>query len=147
MSACQAIVCSGSLSTDEDITLAYETLFDPSISTFIIRISGKTTEQDIIDCFEDYYNIVKENFDNQKFSVIINVDEEAHSSIAVLRLIRASLETQKHREYITDVLAVNENPMTVAARNANPNDPLPFFINEDEARQYLSAKIQKSQRS
>jgi hypothetical protein len=122
--------------------LAYETIFDPSISTFIIRISGETTEQDAIDCFQNYYRLVEENFDNKKFSVVINVDEQAHSSITVLRLIRSSLEHQPHREYIATVVAVNENPITVAARNANPSGLLPFFINEEEARQYISTGMQ-----
>ena len=123
--------------------MAYETIFDKSIATFIIRISGRTTEQEVIDCFRNYDKILEENFEEHKFSIIINVDEEAHSSIAVLRRIRTALENQKYREYIANIVAVNENPFTVAVRNANPDQLLPFFLNEAEAKQYIAAKIQK----
>jgi hypothetical protein len=125
-----------------EIRLAYKSIFDKSISTFIIRISGKTTEQDVIDCFQNFDKIVEKNFERQRFSIIINVDEEAHSSIAVLRRIRSSLENQKYREYIANIVAVNENPLTVAARNANSDNLLRFFLNEAEAKQYIAAKIQ-----
>ena len=125
-----------------EIRLAYETIFDPSLSTFIIRLSGKTTEQDVIDCFQNYSKLVEENFAHKKFSIIINVDEEAHGSIAVLRRIRSALEGQKHREYIADIVAINENPLTMAARNASPEQLLPFFLNEAEARQYIATRIQ-----
>lgn len=121
--------------------MPYETIFDKSISTFIIRISGETTEQDVINCFRHYYKIVEENFEGKDFNVIINVDEEAHSSIAVLRLIRSSLENQEHREFIANIVAVNENPMKVAMRNSNSKDLLPFFLNEVEAKRYISTKI------
>jgi hypothetical protein len=116
--------------------------YDKSISTFIIRIFGKTTEQDVIRCFQEYNQNVRENFGNEKFNIIINVDEEAHDSIRTLRLIRYSLENQPHKEYVANIVAVNENPMTVAARNANTSSNiLPFFINEDEAKKYLSDKM------
>jgi len=118
-------------------------VFDQSISTFIIRIFGRTTEQDVINCFQDYDKTVQENFGHKKFSIIINVDEEAHHSLPVLRLIRHSLENQPHREYIANIVAVNENPVTVAARNSMPaSNMLPFFSNEDEAKKYISDKIQ-----
>jgi hypothetical protein len=96
------------------------TTYDKSTSTLIIRISGKTTEQDIIDCFQDYDKTVEANFGYKKFNVIINVDEEAHSSMAALKRIRSSLENQRHREYIANIIAVNENPIKVAiAADAN----------------------------
>jgi hypothetical protein len=119
-------------------------IYDESIATFIIRILGKTTEQDVLTCFQGYNTIVRENFGNQKFNILINVDEEAHNSITVLKLIRYSLENQPHREYIANIVAVNENPLTVAARNADTSsNSLPFFINEDEAKKYLSDKMQE----
>jgi hypothetical protein len=119
-------------------------IYDKSISTFIIRIFGKTTEQDVINCFRDYDKIVSENFGNYKFNVMINVDEEAHSSMTVLGLIRSSLENQPKREYIANIVAINENPMTVAARNTNrSSNNLPFFINEDAAKKYLSDKMRE----
>jgi len=55
-----------------------------------------------------------------------------------------TLENQPHREYIANIVAINESPMTVAARNANPSsNSLPFFINETEAKKYLSDKMQE----
>jgi hypothetical protein len=128
--------------------VTYTTIYEKSISTFIIRIFGKTTEQDVINCFQEYNTSVKENFGHKKFNIIINVDEEAHRSLTVLRLIRYSLENQPYREYIANIVAVNENPMTVEARNAAPSsNVLPFFINEDEAKKYLSDKIQEKERN
>ena len=128
--------------------MTHTILYDESISTFIIRIFGKTTEQDVINCFQDYNDKVRENFGNNKFSIIINVDEEAHRSMAVLRLIRYSMENQPHRENIAHIVAINENPMAVAARNANPSsNVLPFFINKDEAKKYLSDKMQENGKS
>lgn len=124
--------------------MTHTIIYDESISTYIIRIFGQTTEEDVINCFQDYDKKVRENFGNKKFNIIINVDEEAHSSITVLKLIRSSLENQPHREYIANIVAVNENPMTVAARNADTfNNSLPFFINEDAAKKYLSDKMQE----
>ena len=123
--------------------MTHTIVYDKSISTFIVRISGRTTEQDVVHCFQDYDKAVRDNFGHQKFNVIINVDEAAHSSIVVLRLIRTSLEQQPYKEYIAHIVAVNENPSTVAARNANPaSNLLPFFINESEAKEYLSNKLQ-----
>lgn len=120
-------------------------IYDDSLSTFIVRIFGKTTEKDVIDCFQDYDKVVRENFGHKKFSVIINVDAEAHSSTAVLRSIRSSLENQPYKEYIANIVAVNENPITVAARNSSASSiVLPFFIDEDEAKKYLSSKTQEN---
>ena len=121
------------------------TNYDRLTSTFTIRILGKITEQDIITCFQDYEKTVVENFGGKKFNVIINVDEKAHSSIAVLRLIRSSLENQKYRDYIANIVAVNENPLTVAMRNSYAaSRRLPFFVDEGEAKQYLSRRMQEN---
>ena len=123
--------------------MTHTIIYEKSISTFIVRIFGRTTEQDVINCFQDYEKTVRDNFGHKKFNIIINVDEEAHDSIAVLRLIRASLENQPYQEYIANIVAVNENPHTVAARNVNSaSNLLPFFINEGKAKEYLSNRLQ-----
>jgi len=42
---------------------------------FLIRVFGIRDEQDIVNCFQDYEGIFEANFDNQKFSFIISLDE------------------------------------------------------------------------
>lgn len=106
---------------------------------FIIRIFGIPDEQDIVKCFEDYERIVEANFDHQKFSFLINVTEEAHSSIMVVRMIRLFLENQKYRNFIKKIAAINENQNKVDFRNSQTaSGMLPFFVKEEDAIEYLN---------
>lgn len=121
--------------TSEKYQIVY--LAQPRI--FIIRIFGIPDEQDIIRCFQDYERGVEANFDNREFSFIINVTEEAHSSIMVVRIIRWFLENQRHRNFIKKIAAVNDNKNKVDFRNSQTTSSiLPFFFNEEEAVEYIS---------
>ena len=40
--------------------------------------------------------------------ILLNMDEEAHSSIEILRLVRSLFENQKHRNYISTYAGVCE---------------------------------------
>jgi len=124
------------------MTKNYQVIFDEGAKTFIVRIFGKAVEQDIIECFKEYEEIVDQHFNQRKFGVIINVTEEAHSSMLVLKMIRGFLENQKHREFIGAIAAVNELQEKVAARNSYPASArMPFFVNEEAAREYTSGRL------
>ena len=116
-------------------------IYEPGVSAFIVRIFGPITEQDVIACFQQYERTLKEHFARRKFNVIISVDEAAHSSLAVLKLIRQSLEYQSYREYIANIVAVDEDPVKVAMRNASGGG-LPFFEDENQALEYLAQRMQ-----
>lgn len=117
-------------------------LFDEESSTFTIRIFGQTTVDKVVTLFQQYEYAVAEKIKNRKFNVIINVDNEAHSSMIVLRKIRYSLENQKYRNQIDNIVAINENKSVVEMRNASLQERLlPFFINEEEAMNYIKNKI------
>ena len=82
--------------------------------------------------------MVEDRFDNRQFSFIINVTEEVHSSIAVIRMIRLFLENQKHRRFVKKAAAINENEAKVNYRNSQmPDSMLPFFHNEKDAIAYI----------
>jgi hypothetical protein len=106
---------------------------------YIIRIFGIPDEPDIARCFQDYDRMVEDHFDHQPFSFIINVTEEAHSSLRVVRMIRWFLENQKHREFIRKIAAINDNRDKVESRNSYSGSLLPFFLTEAEAIDYLRA--------
>ena len=112
--------------------------YEPSASAFILRIFGSATEDDVAACLRRYDVAVAEKSAHRQFNVIISMDEEAHSSLAVLRLIRVSLEKHEHREFLTNVVAVHGDPRVVAMRNAS-GGYLPCFADEDQALQYLVA--------
>ena len=106
---------------------------------FIIRIFGTPDEQDIVKSFQDYERIVEANFGNQNFSFIINITEEAHSSIMVVRMIRLFLENQKCRNFIKKIAAINENENKVDLRNSQTaSGMVPFFLKEEDAIEYIS---------
>ena len=92
-------------------------LFDETTSTFIIRIFGRTTENQVVALFQMYEEYVDKIVKNSRFNIIINVDNEAHSSIIVLKRIRELLENQKHKDNIANIVAVNENKTVVDMRN------------------------------
>jgi len=116
----------------------YQIFYLAQSRIFIIRIFGIPDEQDIVKCFQDYERIVEANFDHQKFSFIINVTEEAHNGILVLRMIRSFLENQKYRNFIKKIAAINENKNKVDFRNSQTaSDILPFFSKEEDAIEYL----------
>ncbi len=120
--------------TSEKYQIVY--LAQPRI--FIIRVFGVPDEQNIIKGFQDYERIVEANFDNQKFSFIINVTEEAHRSIMVVRMIRWFLENQRHRNFIKKIAAINDNKNKVDFRNSKTaSDVPPFFIKEEDAIEYM----------
>jgi hypothetical protein len=117
----------------------YQIVYLAQPRIFIIRIFGIPDEQDIIRCFQDYERSVEANFNNLDFSFIINVTEEAHSSITVLRMIRWFLENQKHRNLIKKIAAVNDNKHKVEFGNSQmTSNLLPFFSNEEDAIKYIS---------
>jgi len=117
----------------------YQIVYLAQPRIFIIRIFGIPDEQDIVKCFQDYERIVEANFDNQKFSFIINVTEEAHSSIMVVRMIRLFLENQKYRNFIKKIAAINDNKNKVDFRNSQTaSGTLPFFMKEEEAIEYIN---------
>jgi hypothetical protein len=119
-----------------------ETVYDAEISTFTVRIFGDVTEVDVIKCFEDYERIVEEKFGHKSYNVIINVDEAAHALMSVLRIVRESLQNQKYRQFISNIVAVNENPAKVVMRNSlSSSNILPFFNTETEAKQYIAGKM------
>lgn len=105
---------------------------------FVIRLFGVPDEEDVLRCFSDYEGAVDEQCAEQPYSFVINVTEEAHSSIGVVRLIRQLLTNQRHRRFIRGMAAVNDDPDKVAARNEGPGAGLmPFFLWEEEAIAYL----------
>ena len=114
-------------------------LFDETTSTFIIRIFGRTTENQVVALFQVYEEYVDKIVKNSRFNIIINVDNEAHSSIIVLKRIRELLENQKHKDRIANIVAVNENKTVVDMRNESSESKLlPFFLNETDAIQFLT---------
>ena len=116
----------------------HEIVFLEQERIFTIRIFGVPDEQDIVRCFQDYERIVEDRLDNRQFSFIINVTEEAHSSIAVVRLIRLFLENQKYRRFIQKIAAVNDNEAKVNYRNSHVTSRrLPFFHTEQDAIAYI----------
>jgi hypothetical protein len=123
----------------ENITAEkYQIFYLAQPRIFIIRIFGIPDEQDIVKCFQDYERNVEANFDHQKFSFIINVTEEAHSGIMVLRMIRSFLENQKYRHFIKKIAAINENKNKVDFRNSQTaSDILRFFSKEEDAIEYI----------
>ena len=117
----------------------YQIVYLAQPRIFIIRIFGIPDEQDIIRCFQDYEKSVDAHFKNRDFSFIINVTEEAHSSIMIVRMIRWLLENQKHRGLIRKIAAVNDNKYKVEFRNSQTtSNILPFFSNEEDAIEYIS---------
>jgi hypothetical protein len=115
--------------------------FDEMTSTFIIRIFGRTTENQVVALFQAYEEYVDKIVKNSRFNIIINVDNEAHSSIFVLKRIRKLLENQKRKDKIANIVAVNENKIVVDMRNESSESKLlPFFISEKDAIQFLMHK-------
>jgi len=113
-------------------------LFDEATSTFIIRIFGRTTENKVTALFQVYEEYVDKMVKNSRFNIIINVNNEAHSSIIVLKRIRKLLENQKHKDSIANIVAVNENKTVVDMRNKFSESKLrPFFLNEADPIQFL----------
>jgi hypothetical protein len=121
---------------------SFATIYEPSASALIVRIFGDTREQDVIACFREYERMLEENVGHGLFNVILNVDEKAHSSIAVLRLIREYLENQEYREHIVNILAVIESPARCAMNNASGGE-LRSFTDEDQAVRYLAARTKE----
>lgn len=116
--------------------------YEPSASAFILRIFGNAAD-DVAACLRRYEVAVEEKSAHRQFNVIINMDEKAHSSLTVLRLIRVSLEKYDHRERLTDVVAVHEDPNVVAMRNAS-GGYLACFADEDQASQYLASRMRET---
>ncbi len=112
--------------------------YEPSASAFILRVFGSASEGDVAACLRRYDVAVAEKSAHRQFSVIISMDEGAHSSLAVLRLVRVCLEKHEHRKLLTDVVAVHGDPSVVAMRNAS-GGYVPCFADEDQALQYLVA--------
>lgn len=121
---------------------SFATIYEPSASAFIVRIFGDTTEQDVIAGFREYDKTLEKNVGHGPFNVILNVDEEAHSSLAVLRLIRESLENQKYRAHMVTILAVIESPARCAMNNASGGD-LRSFTDEDQALCHLAGRTKE----
>lgn len=121
---------------------SYEAVYEPSAAAFIIRILGDTSEQDVVACFREYEATVEKNFRHMRFNVILTVDEAAHSSVAVLRLIRQSLETQKYRDYLIEVVGVSDDASKVAMSSSGGGEIL-LFSDEDQAVEYLAGQARK----
>ena len=121
---------------------SFATIYEPSASALIVRIFGDTTEQDVIACFREYDKTLEENVGHGLFNVILNVDEKAHSSIAVLRLIREYLENQEYREHMVTMLAVIESPARCAMNNASGGE-LRSFTDEDQALRNLAGSTKE----
>ena len=103
-------------------------LFDEMTSTFIIRIFGRTTENHVVALFQAYEEYVDKIVKNSRFNIIIDVDNEAHSSIIVLKRIRKLLENQKRKDNIANIVAVNENKIVVDMRNEPSEGKLLPFL-------------------
>ena len=119
-----------------------EVVYEPAASAFIIRILGDTSEQDVVACFREYEATVETNFRHMDFNVILTVDEAAHSSVAVLRLIRQSLENQTHRDYLVGIVGVSDDASKVAVSRSGGGDIL-LFGDEDQAVNYLAGQARK----
>lgn len=109
---------------------------EPSVTAFIVRISGETTERDVAACFRQFEATVEERAGHGGFNVILNVDEAAHSSIAVVRLIRQALESQKHRDRLVEVVGVSDDASQVATSRGGGE--MLLFRDEAQAVEYLA---------
>ena len=87
---------------------------------------GDASEQDVVACLREYEATVEMNFRHEEFNVILAVDEAAHSSVAVVRLIRRSLENQTHRDYLVGIVGVSDAPSKVAMSRSGGGDILLF---------------------
>ena len=116
---------------------AHEVVHQPVAAAFIIRILGDTSEQDVVDCLREYEAAVEMHFRHRKFSVVLNVDKAAHGSLAVLRLIRRSLEDQARRDYLVRVVGVSDDASQVAMSRSGGAGIL-LFGNEDQAVDFLA---------
>jgi hypothetical protein len=121
---------------------SYEVVYEPSAVVFIIRILGDTTEQDVVACFRQYEATVEMHFRHMDFNVVLTVDEAAHRSVAVLRLIRQSLENQTHRDHLAVIVGVSDDASKVAMSRSHGGD-IPLFSDEGQAVDYLTRQARK----
>lgn len=69
------------------------------------------------------------------------MDEEAHNSIEILKLVRSFMENQKYKENIIAYAGVCENRPVKAGKDYVNHDPREgFFDNEKSAIEFLSGK-------
>ena len=121
---------------------SYEAVYEPSAAAFIIRILGDASEQDVVACLREYEATVEKNFRHVGFNVILTVDEAAHGSVAVLRLIRQSLENQRYRDYLMEVVGVSDDASKIAMNSSGGGEIL-LFRDEDQAVEYLAGQERK----
>ena len=115
--------------------------FDNSIDTVFVRMFGALTSKVVQICFHEYEKIIEQNFKNKKFKILLNMDEEAHNSIEILKLVRSLMENQKYKENIIAYAGVCKNRSITPGRdyvNHNPREG--FFDNEKSAIEFLSGK-------
>jgi hypothetical protein len=121
---------------------SHEVVYEPTAAAVIIRILGDTSEQDVVACFREYEATVEMNIRHEEFNVILVVDEAAHSSVAVVRLIRQSLENQTHRDLLVGIVGVSDAPSKVAMSRSGGGDIL-LFDDEDQAVGYFAEQARK----
>jgi len=122
---------------------------DQESRTFVVRIFGRVTVNEVVQFFREFERFVEENFDGKKFNIALNVDEAAHYSYKILKLARQGIVTQKRKAFVSWVAAVNSYDSTVTLRNkSNHEKNLTFFQNEKDALEFLLLKsVQENART
>lgn len=122
-------------------------LFDKESKTFIVRIFGHVSEDEVVQLYQRLDFLVEEKYENQKFNIVLNVDEAAHYSYKILKLAREGIVNMKRKDFVGWVAAVNEDKSTVDFRNINNHEKkLTFFQNEKDALTFLLLKNQEQDR-
>jgi hypothetical protein len=119
-----------------------EVVCEAAAAAISVRIVGDVSERDVVACFREHEATVERNFPQSTFNMVLAVDQAAHGSVAVLRLIRRSLENQTHRDCLAGILGVSGDAAKVAMSESGRADML-LFGEEGRAVDFLAEQVRK----
>jgi hypothetical protein len=105
---------------------SYRVVCEAAAAAISVRILGDTSRQDVLFCLREREATVERNFPQSKLNMVLAVDQAAHGSVAVLRLIRRSLENQTHRDCLAGIVGVSGDAAKVATSRSVGADMLLF---------------------
>ncbi len=108
--------------------------YDSSINAFIMKISGKITQEDIYKCQQNFEKAIAEHCKNKKYNILFYMDHESHT-LDNVRLIRLLTSTPQFKNSLNASAAVFTNSPNPGINGNEGN-----FSNTEDAVEFLKRK-------